>query len=134
MINFTLKEIDKKLGKQIIVEHHYTHKWSSCRYCLGLFDGDALLGVAVYGFPVGRQTVKSITPDLKNDEVLELTRFWVVDGTPKNTESYFLGKTFDWLRKNTKIKVLISYSDQCIITWASFIKQPIGCIKETTPC
>ncbi len=111
MINYTIGLIDKKIAKELIIANHYSHKWTSCRYALGLFDEGNLIGVAVYGFPVGRQTVKSITPDLNNDDVLELTRLWLVDEAPKNSESFFIGKTFDWLRKNTSIKVLISYSD-----------------------
>ena len=111
MIDYTISIIDKNIAKKLIIENHYSHKWTSCRYALGLFDEGLLIGVAVYGFPVGRQTVKSITPNLNNDEVLELTRLWLVDEAPKNSESYFIGKTFEWLRKNTKIKVLISYSD-----------------------
>lgn len=111
MINYTIDIIDKKIAKQLIVENHYSKKWTSCRYALGLFSQKKLIGVAVYGHPIGRQTIKSISPNLNNADVLELTRLWIVDGTPKNTESYFLGKTFDWLRKNTSTKVLISYSD-----------------------
>jgi len=103
--------IEKSIAKGLIIKNHYSHKWTSCRYALGLFEDLKLIGVAVYGFPVGRQTVKSITPNLNNDEVLELTRLWLIDEAPKNSESFFIGKTFDWLRKNTGIKVLISYSD-----------------------
>ena len=110
-MNYRIELIDKKIAKELIIKNHYSHKWTSCRYSIGLFDVDKLIGVSVYGFPVGRQTVKSITPNLNNSDVLELTRLWIIDDTPKNTESYFLGKTFDWLRKNTNVKVLISYSD-----------------------
>ena len=110
-MDYTIDLIDKTIAKKLIIENHYSHKWTSCRYAIGLFDGENLIGVAVYGFPVGRQTIKSITPNLENSEVLELTRLWLVDEAPKNSESYFLGKTFDWLRKNTDVKVLISYSD-----------------------
>lgn len=110
-MDYQIGIIDKKTAKQLIVENHYSHKWTSCRYAIGLFDKNEIIGVAVYGFPVGRQTVKSITPNLKNSDVLELTRLWLIDDAPKNSESYFLGKTFDWLRKNTTAKVLISYSD-----------------------
>ena len=103
--------IDKSVAKDIIIKNHYSHKWSSCRYAIGLFEKDRLIGVAVYGFPVGRLVVKSISPILENKDVLELTRLWIIDDTPKNTESWFLGKTFSWLKENTDIKVLISYSD-----------------------
>lgn len=108
---YTIKLIAKDIAKQLIIENHYSHKWTSCRYALGLFAKDILVGVAVYGFPVGRQVVKSITSDLENSDVLELTRLWLRDEEPKNTESYFIGMTFKWLRANTAIKVLISYSD-----------------------
>ena len=111
MINYTINLIDKSIAKDLIIKNHYSHKWTSCRYAIGLFDNDNLIGVAIYGFPVGRQVVTSITSDLTNNDVLELTRLWLEDFAPKNSESYFLGKTFEWLRKNTNIKILISYSD-----------------------
>lgn len=110
-MNYTIDIIDKKLAKELIVKNHYSHKWTSCRYAIGLFNSSRLIGVAIYGFPVGRQVVKSITPYMDNSQVLELTRLWLEDSAPLNSESYFLGKTFDWLRKNTDVKVLISYSD-----------------------
>lgn len=111
IMDYTIDLIDKELAKKLIKENHYSHAWTPSRYTLGLFDKEKLIGVAVYGFPVGRQTVKSITPSLENKDVLELKRLWLVDEAPKNSESYFIAKTFDWLRKNTDIKVLISYSD-----------------------
>lgn len=103
--------IDKKVAKDLIIKNHYSKKWTSCRYAIGLFDSARLIGVAVYGFPVGRQVVKSISPILENSDVLELTRLWVEDEAGKNTESFFIGQTFKWLRKNSTVKVLISYSD-----------------------
>jgi hypothetical protein len=49
---------------------------------------------------------------ITKDNVLELTRLWIKDNTPKNTESYVISLSFDWLRKNDKnIKVLVSYAD-----------------------
>lgn len=118
MKNYSIEPIGKRVAKQLIIENHYSHKWTSCRYALGLFDESnvmfglsQLAGIAVYGFPVGRQVVKSITSSMENKDVLELTRLWLKDVEPKNSESYFLGQTFKWLRNNTDVKVLISYSD-----------------------
>jgi len=111
VLDYRISLIDKAIAKELIVANHYTHKWSSCRYALGLFLDDELQGVAVYGFPVGRQVVKSITPHLKNQDVLELTRLWLKDEAPKNSESFFIGQTFKWLKENTNTKVLISYAD-----------------------
>lgn len=103
--------IDKKIAKDLIIKNHYTHKWSSCRYAFGLFDDNQLIGAAIYGYPVGRQVVKSICSDLSNSDVLELTRLWIDDIAPRNTESWFLGQTFKWMRLNTTVRVLIAYSD-----------------------
>ena len=71
-----------------------------------------LAGVAIYGYPVGRSAPKSISPELKEQEVLELTRLFIFDDYGKNTESVVLSKTFNWLKQYAKdIKVLVSYSD-----------------------
>jgi len=120
----TIREISKKIGKDMIVKHHYSHKWTSCRYTLGIFyqtdnehqffdeKDEKLAGVAIYGYPVGRSAPKSISPELKEEEVLELTRLFIFDDYGKNTESVTLSKTFKWLRENVpEIKVLVSYSD-----------------------
>ena len=120
----SVREISKKIAKNMIVKHHYSHKWTMCRYALGIFyktdnehtffdeQEEKLIGVAVYGYPVGRRAPKSISPELKEEEVLELTRLFIFDDYGKNTESVVLSKTFNWLKENASdIKALISYSD-----------------------
>tara|TARA_Y100000310_G_scaffold311675_1_gene358168 strand:+ start:241 stop:999 length:759 start_codon:yes stop_codon:yes gene_type:complete len=120
----TIREISKKIAKQMIVKHHYSHAWTSCRYALGIFyetdnqhsffdeKEEKLAGVAIYGYPVGAQAPKSISPRLKPEQSLELTRLFVFDEYGKNMESVSLSKTFNWLKQNAPdIKVLISYSD-----------------------
>ena len=44
-------------------------------------------------------------------DVVELRRLCCIDDTPKNTESYFIGHTLRWLKKNTDYKVVVSYAD-----------------------
>ena len=120
----TIREISKKIAKDMIVKHHYSHSWTMCRYALGIFyetdnehsffdeKDEKLAGVAIYGYPVGRSAPKSISPELKEEEVLELTRLFIFDDYGKNTESVVLSKTFKWLQENaSEIKVLVSYSD-----------------------
>ena len=108
--NVTL--IDKKLAKNMIEKHHYSRTWSTCKYPLGLIKDGFVLGVANYGAPVGRLASDSISPEVTQGNVLELKRLWVAESEGKNTESFFLGQTFAWLKKNDpKIKVLLSYSD-----------------------
>lgn len=61
-----------------------------------------LRGVAIYGKPMGRNC---------DQEALELRRFCLVDDTPRNTESFFLGWTLRWLRKRTNIKTILTFAD-----------------------
>ena len=127
MINpnkITIREISKKIAKDMIVKHHYSHTWTMCRYALGIFyetdnehsffdeKEEKLAGVAIYGYPVGRSAAASISPELDINEVLELTRLFIFDDYGKNTESISISKTFNWLKDNApEIKALISYSD-----------------------
>jgi len=101
-----------KDAKPIIVNNHYSHKWTSCRYAYGVYYDEILIGCVVYGPPVGRQVVDSITKTipLERKGVMELTRLWVADGYGTNIESYSIGQTFKYLRKGG-IKVIISYAD-----------------------
>jgi len=113
--------INKSIAKKIIVERHYTHAWTSCRYAIGIYhesDDDStfgdhkLIGCAIYGFPVGARAATSICEGLTKDNALELTRLYVDDGYGTNVESYALSQTFKWLKDNdTNIKLLISYAD-----------------------
>lgn len=121
----TLREITKPVARDFIETHHYTQKFSSTRYALGIFyteeseheffagDNERLIGCMTYGHPVSNRAVDSIsTLPLELDEVLELTRLVILDGYGKNIESYAIGQSFEWLRTNApEVKVLISYAD-----------------------
>jgi len=112
---YTVGKIDRKMAKQLVVEYHYSHSWTSCKHSLGLLKDNLVVGVAVYGSPVGRLAAQSISSDVNENEVLELTRLWIADTEGKNIESWFLGQTFEWLkRKDKKIKVLMSYVDPTV--------------------
>ena len=111
-MDYIIREITNEEARPIITNNHYSHTWSSCKYALGLYKNNLIVGVAVYGYPVGRNAALSISPIVKEKEVLELTRLWISDSEGKNTESWFLGQTFTWLKQHAnQIKVLLSYVD-----------------------
>jgi hypothetical protein len=120
----TVREISKPVARDFIERHHYTGKFSSTRYALGIFyieeaehmffggENEVLIGCLTYGHPVSNRTVASITDGLELDEVLELTRLVALDGYGKNLESFVIAQSFDWLKKNApEVKVLVSYAD-----------------------
>ena len=118
----SVRPISKSVAKDVIINNHYSGLWTKVSYSLGLYieddshkffgDTDKLIGVICYGDPIGRLTGQSVSELLDRTEVLELVRLFVFDGYGSNVESWFISKTFDWLRENVpSVKALISYSD-----------------------
>ena len=121
----SIRPIDKRIARDMIEKNHYSGRLSSCRYPLGLFyeedsqhqffdKNEKLIGVACYGFPVGRRVVGSIFSEevIQNKNILELTRLFIYDGYGKNIESLAISLSFKWMKEFAQnIKVLISYAD-----------------------
>ena len=107
-----------KLGKKMKVgEKPNSEPYKEGSYYTGkehsFFDEaeEKMVGVIVYGDPIGRLTGQSISDEIKRTEVLELTRLFIHDGYGSNIESWFISQSFNWLRKNkSEIKALISYA------------------------
>ena len=119
----SIRQIDKPTAKKMVVKYHYSKLWTKCSVALGLFIDtgkehsffdeaeEKMIGVIVYGDPIGRLTGQSISDEIKRTEVLELTRLFIHDGYGSNIESWFISQSFNWLRKNKpEIKALISYA------------------------
>jgi hypothetical protein len=110
--SFKIKLIDRKEAKPFVETWHYSKNINGLRisYCFGLFDQDKLIGVSIFGAPGMNNQSKKWNPE-NPSKLLELRRLCCIDDTPKNTESYFIGKCLKWLKKNTDLEVIISYSD-----------------------
>ena len=120
----SIRQIDKPTAKKMVVKYHYSKLWTKCSVALGLFIDtgkehsffdeaeEKMIGVIVYGDPIGRLTGQSISDEIDRTEVLELTRLFIHDGYGSNIESYLIGQGFKWLKENQPhIKALISYAD-----------------------
>ena len=119
----SIREIDRKLAKSMIVKNHYSHKWTKCSVALGLYYSDGtqhkffdepdekLIGTICYGDPIGRHSGASISTEIPRENAYELVRLFIHDGYGSNIESWFISQSFNWLRKNkSEIKALISYA------------------------
>lgn len=110
MIDYNVQRIDfNKSIINYIIKNHYSQTCpTTTKYAFGLYDKDRMIGVCLIGEFSRLQAKK------KYKECLELTRLFIEDGTPKNTESYFIGHCLRWMKKNTIIKGIISYADQTV--------------------
>ena len=133
----SIRQIDKPTAKKMVVKYHYSHLWTKCSVALGLFldtgnqhaffdeAEEKMIGVIVYGDPIGRHSGASISEGLDRTEVYELTRLYIHDGYGSNIESWFISQSFNWLKKNQPhIKALISY--------ASPMEGHVGTIYQAT--
>lgn len=107
---YTIKKLQtkplKSYVKRFIEKNHYSKSARSLmqREVYGLYNKHKLIGVAVYGKPVGKNC------NIYGN-ILELRRFCVLDDTPKNTESFFLGNTLKIIKKQNKYSGIITYAD-----------------------
>ena len=82
----SIRLVDKPIAKKMIIKHHYSGIWTKCSVALGLYYNtgkghsffdemeEKLIGVCVFGDPVGRESGGSISVLIPRDKVYELTR------------------------------------------------------------
>jgi len=107
--NYEVWAINSTMAQTIVIENHYLHRSASCSYAFGLFDGMEILGVLMFGKPASNSLCEGICGPEESSRVLELTRLWIQDGTPKNTESYFIGQAIKLLP--IEFDILVSYAE-----------------------
>ena len=97
--------------KEFVEQWHYSKSINGIKssYCFALYDGATLIGGMIYGKMSMANQWKRFGKT--EDDVIELRRLCCIDDTPRNTESYFIGSSLRWLRKNTELKIVVSYAD-----------------------
>ena len=98
------------LAKEAVVNYHYLHSMpGGTQLCLGVFAGDRLSGVLTLG--VGPMNAHRMVEGAKPSDCLTLSRLWLSDELPANSESRVLGVVLRLLRRETSVKCVISYAD-----------------------
>ena len=97
-------------AKSIVTREHYLHSMpGGTQLCLGVFTGDYPLGVLMLG--VGPANVHRMVDRAEPSDCLTLSRLWLSDDLPKNSESRVLGVVLRFLRRETSVKFVVSYAD-----------------------
>ena len=111
-IDYVVRAVERSEVRDFIERHHYSHNINGLMssYCFAMYDqADAMVGAMIYGKLGMANAWKKYGNSI--DEVMELRRLVLVDDTPKNSESYFIGHTLRWLKTNTEVKTIVSYAD-----------------------
>ena len=104
---YTIRQIEYKTAMEVIVREHYLHRKCPCTNAFGLFLGEDLKGVVIYGTPASSPLRIGIAGAGNTNNVVELTRLWVCDSVPRNGESFLIGNTVGKAGK----EIVVSYAE-----------------------
>ena len=105
-----VRPIPRVVAKELIVREHYLRSLpGGTQLTLGVFASGRLFGVVALG--VGPFNGASLVAGTSPKQSLTLTRLWLSDDLPRNSESRVLGIVIKALRRNTRIRFLLAYAD-----------------------
>lgn len=109
-MQLTVRPVPIAVAKVLLVRHHYLHTMpGGTQLAFGVFAGPRLLGAATLG--VGPKNAHRLVAGAAPDDCLTLTRLWLADELPRNSESHVLGQVLRALRRHTAIRFVLSYAD-----------------------
>lgn len=104
---YNIRPISYKEAMKMAIKYHYLHRKAPCSFSFGLFDQKRLIGIICYGTPASMPLCKGICGPEEKYNVIELTRLWIKDNTPKNVESFLIGNTIKLIDK----EIIVSYAE-----------------------
>lgn len=111
-LQFIVRKIDSKTGKEYIKKNHYSHGIHNGPICYGLFDKGLLVGVCAFSTPCSENVCRSVGGVGNERSVIELSRLHLQDYCPKNSESFFVSKCIKMLFKDRKnYNYIVSFAD-----------------------
>jgi hypothetical protein len=100
---------DDTTARAFVEEHHYSASYPAARFRFGLFEQEALVGVAVFSHPMNDAVLTELFGG-RAEESVELGRFVLLDSVPGNGETWFLGRIFRQL-KPLGLRGVVAHSD-----------------------
>ena len=110
MKNYTVECVERSTIKNFIEKNHYSKNINGLKvsFCFGLYDNNNLIGACLFG-QLSTTSWKKYSDC--EDDVLELRRLVLIDNTPKNTESWFIARCINYIKKNSNYTTIVSYAD-----------------------
>ena len=98
------------VAKSLLVRYHYLHSMpGGTQLAFGVLVERRLVGALTLG--VGPANGHRLVEAARPEDCLTLSRLWLSDELPRNSESRVLGQVLRSLRRHTAIKFLIIYAD-----------------------
>lgn len=116
---YRVQSIPESVARSYVIAHHYSGTYPATSQRFGMFLGDHLVGVAVYGIPASPKVLTNAFPDLEPySESLELSRFVLTSGydrdgqplAPANAESWLIAQCHRRLLEQG-VRGVVAFSD-----------------------
>lgn len=109
-----VRPVNYETVRIVLADVHYIGRPGATSISLGVYADHMLGGVITFG-TIPKNNAESICGPVHADGVMELTRLALYDWLPRNSESWFIARSFDWLMANRPdIAVLVSYADSSV--------------------
>jgi hypothetical protein len=117
-------------ARKLMEKHHYLQSLpgGTC-LAFGAFLGSRLMGCLTLG--VGPLNSYSLVDEATSNNCLVLTRLWLSDELPKNSESRFTGAVLRSLKRNTGLKFLSATPIRPRGTWAPSTRPLVGSTPDS---
>ena len=103
---YEVHPISYRDATEMMVKFHYLHRRGPASESFGLFNEmGALVGAITYGVPASPSLCRGLAGPEEVQHVIELTRLWIADVTPKNAESFLIGRSLKMLSPEKHIVV-----------------------------
>lgn len=110
---YSVKRTTRKDITKFIENWHYSKSINGCisDFCYALYNNyGEMVGAMFYGRMAMANQWKRFSD--KESDVIELRRLCCIDDTPKNAESFFIGKSLRLLKNDWGGSIVVSYSDK----------------------
>jgi len=105
-----IKPVPFVAAKRLIERNHYLHTFpGGTKLTFGIFVDNRLHGAISLG--AGPANAYSLVYQAQPDDCLVLTRLWLSDDLPRNSESKVISIVLQALKRYTNLKFMVSYAD-----------------------
>ena len=105
-----LAPVPFRVARDLFTRHHYLHSAAGATIlCFGVFEDSRLLGAMSFGR--GPAQACRLVDGASTRDCAALTRLWLNDSLPKNSESRLVSIALMHLKRYTSLKFAVTYAD-----------------------
>lgn len=106
---YEVRPVSSKVANEMVVKYHYLHRRVNAMFCWGMYEGDRLMGVIMFGKGASPTVCRGVCGPEEAPHVIELTRLYCRDEAIRNSESWLIGQALKLLPP--QFDIVISYAD-----------------------